>query len=101
MSGLEAAGPSAGGRRADAAATRFVTAYDQYALQALRSRAAVDYVLKPVQPDRRRRRWLGVTAAAPGWLHPSGSVRAALAQLRALLGAPGLERLCAPDAGRR
>jgi len=67
----------------------FVTAYDQYALQAF-EHAAVDYVLKPVQRERlaqtvqRLRQALGGRAApaddtAPALAH-------AMAQLRALLG---------------
>lgn len=55
MTGLEAAQaiaedwPESGGRPFPLIV--FVTAYDQYALQAF-ERAAVDYVLKPVQADR-------------------------------------------------
>ena len=55
MSGLEAAQALAEEWPDDGASAFplivFVTAYDQYALQAF-ERAAVDYVLKPVQPDR-------------------------------------------------
>ena len=57
MSGLEAAQalaedwPETGAQTKPFPLIVFVTAYDQYALQAF-ERAAVDYVLKPVQPDR-------------------------------------------------
>ena len=75
----------------------FVTAYDQYALQAF-EHAAIDYVLKPVQPERlaqtiaRLRQALQQRDAAPAALAES-----TIAQLRALLAAPGLGAPATPS----
>ncbi len=93
LSGLEAAAAMAEDWDATAPFPLlvFVTAYDQYALQAF-EHAAIDYVLKPVQPERlahtvqRLRAALAqrqmTTTSAPL------SMQAAVDQLRALLGAP-------------
>ena len=92
MSGLEVA-EAIGEDWPDGAAPPllvFVTAYDQYALQAF-ERAAVDYLLKPVQPERlaqtiaRLRQSLQQREAAT-----PAPAEAALSQLRALLASPGL-----------
>ena len=71
----------------------FVTAYDRHALQAF-EHAAVDYVLKPVQPERLAQTCARVQAALEvrrESVRPTpAALEATLGQLRSLLGAPGL-----------
>ncbi|WP_404299757.1 LytR/AlgR family response regulator transcription factor [Alicycliphilus denitrificans] len=93
QSGLEAAVELADAWPADAPfpVLVFVTAYDQYAVQAFEAQA-VDYLLKPVQPERLRKtvarlqqalQLRGAPAAPP-------ALEQALAQLRQLVQVPGL-----------
>ncbi|AEG93794.1 LytR/AlgR family response regulator transcription factor [Ramlibacter tataouinensis] len=86
MSGLEAAA-----ELADAwpdgqpfPALVFVTAYDQYAVQAFEAQA-VDYVLKPVQPARLARTVARVQQQLAGRGTGNAQLEQALAQLRPLL----------------
>lgn len=88
----------------------FVTAYDQYAVQAF-ERQAVDYVMKPVQTERLRQTVqrlqarLAAHVAAPAG--DPAALQAAVAQLRALLtpeaagagSSPPVERLEVVQAG--
>ncbi|GAP36813.1 LytR/AlgR family response regulator transcription factor [Piscinibacter sakaiensis] len=101
MSGLEAAEALAEDWPEDAGPlplTVFVTAYDQYAVQAF-EHAAVDYVLKPVQPLRLaqtcRRLQEALAARRAAAAAPDGGTAPALqgllAQLQSLLHAPGLQ----------
>ena len=94
-SGLEAAQALAEDWPADAAFPLlvFVTAYDQYALQAFEAQA-VDYLVKPVDArrlascvERLQRRLADASGPATGAAAPAtgGALEATLAQLRALL----------------
>jgi DNA-binding LytR/AlgR family response regulator len=95
MSGLEVAAvladewPAAG---APFPALVFVTAYDQYAVDAFDAQA-VDYLLKPVQPARLARTVERVQQRLASEQHrPPEADDTTLAQLRALLSAPGHAR---------
>ena len=93
MSGLEAAAeladswPPEGASHLPFPALVFVTAYDQYAVQAFEAQAA-DYVLKPVQPERLQKTVARVQQALAS-RSPAAAPQAlddTVAQLRALLG---------------
>jgi DNA-binding LytR/AlgR family response regulator len=62
----------------------FVTAYDQYAVQAFEAQA-VDYVLKPVQPARLRRTVEKLRQALAGRQPQGDALEAAMGRLRHLL----------------
>ena len=66
----------------------FVTAYDQFALQAF-DRAAVDYVLKPVQRERLAQTVLRLKTALAQRQQPPAALESAIEQLRGLLGGNG------------
>jgi len=101
MSGLEAAialadqWATAGPTGKPFPALVFVTAYDQYAVQAFDAQA-VDYVLKPVQADRLAKTVAKVQLALSGRAQAAINLEAnieagmekAMAQLRALMAAP-------------
>ena len=83
MSGLEVAQGIEGGTR-----TIFVTAYDEYAVQAF-EHAALDYLLKPLRTERLRRTIERVRA---GLAAPSNDDAALAQALRRLMGQPAGER---------
>ena len=67
----------------------FVTAYDQYAVQAFEAQA-VDYLLKPVQAARLQKTVQKLQLALAGKAPAAIDLEATMAQLRHLLVAPGL-----------
>jgi DNA-binding LytR/AlgR family response regulator len=81
----------------DASQIVFVTAYDQYAVEAF-ERGAIDYVLKPPEPERlkitierlkeRLRERLASPASTPVNANVSETVSAMLSQLAEKIGAP-------------
>jgi DNA-binding LytR/AlgR family response regulator len=99
QSGLDAAAELADAWPADRPfpALVFVTAYDQYAVQAFEAQA-VDYLLKPVQAARLQKTVqklkLALTSQAPAAIN----LEATLVQLRNLMAAPGLAAPAPPSA---
>jgi len=99
QSGLDAAAELADAWPADRPfpALVFVTAYDQYAVQAFEAQA-VDYLLKPVQAARLQKTvqklQLALTPQAPAAIN----LEATLVQLRNLMAAPGLAAPAPPSA---
>src|SRR3990167_6464523 len=67
----------------------FVTAYDQYAVQAFEAQA-VDYLLKPVQAVRLQKTVQKLQLALMNKAQPAINLEATMAQLRHLLAAPGV-----------
>ncbi len=65
----------------------FVTAYDQYAVQAFEAQA-VDYLLKPVQPERLQKTIQKLQQSLASQRSVATDFEATLAQLRGLLGVP-------------
>jgi DNA-binding LytR/AlgR family response regulator len=98
LSGLEAAAeladqwPTTGPGAAPFPALVFVTAYDQYAVQAFEAQA-VDYLLKPVQAARLQKTVEKLKKAsverASSAIETEASMAPMLARLRGLLGAEG------------
>ena len=92
QSGLEAAAELADEWPRDAPfpALVFVTAYDQYAVQAFETQA-VDYLLKPVQPARLQKTVAKVQDLLARRGQGGADFEATLGQLRNLLGSAGLQ----------
>ena len=88
QSGLEAAAELADEWPADKPfpALVFVTAYDQYAVQAFETQA-IDYVVKPVQQARLQKTAAKVQQALAGRAQGGAHLEATLGQLRSLLAA--------------
>lgn len=89
QSGLEAAVELADEwpREALFPALVFVTAYDQYAVQAFEAQA-LDYLLKPVQPARLKKTVAKLQEVLAGRAQGTNPLEATLDQLRLLLGTP-------------
>lgn len=91
LSGLDAAVELADAWPADKPfpALVFVTAYDQYAVQAFEAQA-VDYLLKPVQAARLQKTVQKLQQALASKAPAASALEATMAQLRHLLAAPGV-----------
>lgn len=101
QSGLDAAVELADAWPADKPfpALVFVTAYDQYAVQAFEAQA-VDYLLKPVQAARLQKTVQKLQQALASQAPAASALEATMAQLRHLLAAPSLAATApAPAAG--